>query len=227
MGGHASQIKSSDQEVLDCPVLVDLGHGTVRHRQLDEKSTANSKVKTGYFYHARLEDFSENAEIPENEDYKLKYVFKGPAKAHKGLYYVYGKKLDAEDTGIQRKEYKPTGKGFSWPESYRKANNLYYEIWFPHQDEDLGDFDDDTLSISTTVSSAVLPSKKDNISLKVNAYDTCAVIKERLSLKLILPPINIHLMSNKNELKDDDIIGELRTEEQRHFERFFVNLKLT
>ncbi len=41
----------------------------------------------------------------------------------------------------------------------------------------------------------------DNFSLKVNAYDTCAVIKERLSLKLILPPINIHLMSNKNELK--------------------------
>ena len=41
-------------------MLVDLGHGTVRHRQLDEKSTANSKVKTGYFYHARLEDFSES-----------------------------------------------------------------------------------------------------------------------------------------------------------------------
>ena len=46
--------------LLDCPVLVDLGHGTVRHRKPDEKSTANSKVKTGYFYHARLEDFSES-----------------------------------------------------------------------------------------------------------------------------------------------------------------------
>ena len=45
---------------MDCPVLVDLGHGTVRHRKPDEKSTANSKVKTGYFYHARLEDFSES-----------------------------------------------------------------------------------------------------------------------------------------------------------------------
>ena len=32
----------------------------MRHRKPDEKSTANSKVKTGYFYHARLEDFSES-----------------------------------------------------------------------------------------------------------------------------------------------------------------------
>ena len=63
----------------------------------------------------------------------MKYVFKGPNKAHNRLYYVYGKKFDAEDTGIQRSEYRPTGKGFSWPESYRKANNLYYEVSFPQQ----------------------------------------------------------------------------------------------
>lgn len=74
--------------------------------------------------------YSLDAELPEEEDYKLKYVFKGPKKAHNRLYYVYGKRFDAEDTGIQRQEYRPTGKGFNWPESYRKANNLYYEIIF-------------------------------------------------------------------------------------------------
>jgi len=139
---------------------------------------------------------------------------------------VYGKKFDAEDNGIKRSEYRPAGKGFNWPESYRKANNLYYEISFPQQDEELPEFDDDTISISTSVSS-VAPAKKDVIVLKVNSNDTCSYIKERLSLKLLLPSFNIHLMINKNELSDNEIIGELRTEDQDKFERFSIQLRMT
>ena len=47
--------------LLDCPILVDLSHGTIRHRMPDEKydTDGTSKVKTGYFYHARLKDYSE------------------------------------------------------------------------------------------------------------------------------------------------------------------------
>lgn len=46
--------------MLDSPALIDLGHGTVRYRHPDEKREKdNTKVKTGYFYHPRLDDFSE------------------------------------------------------------------------------------------------------------------------------------------------------------------------
>ena len=46
--------------MLDSPALIDLGHGTVRYRMPDEKrERENTKVKTGYFYHPRLDDFSE------------------------------------------------------------------------------------------------------------------------------------------------------------------------
>lgn len=48
--------------MLDSPALIDLGHGTVRYRHPDEKRVAeqeNTKVKTGYFYHPCLDDFSE------------------------------------------------------------------------------------------------------------------------------------------------------------------------
>ena len=46
--------------MLDSPALIDLGHGTVRYRLPDEKrEQENIKVKTGYFYHPRLDDFSE------------------------------------------------------------------------------------------------------------------------------------------------------------------------
>ena len=46
--------------MLDSPALIDLGHGTVRYRHPDEKREKdNTKVKTGYLYHPRLDDFSE------------------------------------------------------------------------------------------------------------------------------------------------------------------------
>ena len=46
---------------MECPVLVDLSHGTIRHRHEEiVKNDENSKqVKIGYFYHPRLNDFSE------------------------------------------------------------------------------------------------------------------------------------------------------------------------
>ena len=48
------------QLMLDSPALIDLSHGTVRYRHPDEKrGEENAHVKTGYFYHPRLDDFSE------------------------------------------------------------------------------------------------------------------------------------------------------------------------
>ena len=48
------------QLMLDSPALIDLSHGTVRYRHPDEKrGQDNAKIKTGYFYHPRLDDFSE------------------------------------------------------------------------------------------------------------------------------------------------------------------------
>ena len=46
--------------MLDSPALIDLQHGTVRYRLPDEnRDEEGSTVKTGYFYHPRLDDFSE------------------------------------------------------------------------------------------------------------------------------------------------------------------------
>jgi hypothetical protein len=62
-------------------------------------------------------------------------VFKGPKKERKEkkLYYVYATSVNAKDEGIKQKEYRPQGMGYDWPESYRKANNLYYELAFLEQ----------------------------------------------------------------------------------------------
>ena len=70
-----------------------------------------------------------------DDSFKFHYVFKGPKKDGKvkQLYYVYGTSLSAKDEGIKQEPYRPVGKGYNWPESYRKANNLYYELTFGDQ----------------------------------------------------------------------------------------------
>jgi len=62
---------------------------------------------------------------------RLKYVFQGPPKdSGKKLYYIYGTKSSDVDSGLEKTNYKPQGKGYNWPQSYRKANNLYYDVTF-------------------------------------------------------------------------------------------------
>ena len=59
----------SQEVLIDAPALVDLGHGTVRYRKPGEdehkhfvtnkEGLQSGKTKTGYFYHTRLDDYSE------------------------------------------------------------------------------------------------------------------------------------------------------------------------
>ena len=93
------------------------------------------------FYQHLLSFFlsSTDAEVRPEDSFKFHYVFKGPKKdgKQKKLYYVYGTHLSAKDEGIKQEPYRPVGKGYNWPESYRKANNLYSELTFPEQGESL------------------------------------------------------------------------------------------
>ncbi|XP_022110408.1 uncharacterized protein LOC110989978 isoform X3 [Acanthaster planci] len=61
--------KEGEPVVIDAPALVDLVHGTVRYRNDgDHIIKAGEELKTGYFYHARLEDYSEEHDFSESED---------------------------------------------------------------------------------------------------------------------------------------------------------------
>lgn len=69
--------------MLDSPALIDLGHGTVRYRLPDEKREhENTKVKTGYFYHPRLDDFSEGTLYGKLFSLHLKCIFHVPMAKH-------------------------------------------------------------------------------------------------------------------------------------------------
>lgn len=85
----------------------------------------NGNIFTGILF------FALDADFTKATDNRLKYVYRSPPKdTGKKLYYIYGTKVSDNDRGIHHRGYKPQGKGYNWPESYRKMNNLYYEIIF-------------------------------------------------------------------------------------------------
>lgn len=45
----------------DSPALLNLGHGTIRHRQHDQ--LGDPGVRSGYFYHPKHDDFSAGASV--------------------------------------------------------------------------------------------------------------------------------------------------------------------
>jgi len=231
---------------LECPVLVDLEHGTIRHRHedrlLDEHNLHNSTentnapIKVGYFYHPKLTDFSEDALSSGNN--RLKYVFTGPSKAKgKKLYYIYGTDLSDKDKGIHHEEYRPQGKGYNWPQSYRKANNLYYDVIFTEkgseEEEDPKDkvsesfgSDDATSQTSGIIIDKDKPFEKENIRLKLRPTETVSIVCERISLQLLIPSSNIHLLWNKKELSKNDLIADLN-EEKKSSSYVTIHLRLT
>ncbi|KAK3089232.1 hypothetical protein FSP39_001979 [Pinctada imbricata] len=147
---YTDEISKKDKKsyILDAPVLVDVQHGSVRYRYGKYEGEPGNKArrierpfegedrvnKQHYFYHARLNDFSEKASNDKEEPNKFMMVTKGPNSAHnKKLFYVYGIGLNTADG----KRTLPTlskeeGTDYAWPQT-RKPNDVYYNLSFDHQ----------------------------------------------------------------------------------------------
>ncbi|XP_077981236.1 uncharacterized protein LOC144436338 [Glandiceps talaboti] len=212
--------KGRQSLLIDTPALFDLGHGTVRYRRSDDEKTDPKKVKAGYFYHARLDDYSEEASQTNEDAFKYQYVSKGPTKAKgKKLFYVYGIGMSAEDQAkmVKKPYYRPKGKGYIWPSSFRKTNHVYYEISFVEQEQDFSDLE----SVGEDIAD---DDTGENIRFTLNDDDNVDKLKKRISVRCLIPVLNIHLSYNETELIDEDIIGSLRTEEEGSFKKFTIEL---
>ncbi|XP_072043380.1 uncharacterized protein [Amphiura filiformis] len=222
------QSKKTGQElVIDAPALVDLNHGTVRYRKPEDDQNhyitnkeghKSGTLKTGYFYHSRLDDYSEAAIVGPDERYKLNYVYKSSARSKgKQLHYCYGIGFGAKDERFRvSKTYKPKGRGYVWPSSYRNPNHLYYDLTFKAQDADLSDDEDE--DVENDVNSKLM-------SFKLTDTDTVDMLKKRAAVRLLMPSSNIHISHNEVELSNEDTIGNLRTAEEGEFQRFTVEIE--
>ncbi|XP_046850984.1 uncharacterized protein LOC124444405 isoform X2 [Xenia sp. Carnegie-2017] len=199
------------------PSLLDLGHGTIRHRHIrlnEEISEKPKSLKTSYFYHPKLEDYSEGARKDQT----------------KNLYYVYGTNVHSKDPGVKHVSYKPQGKGYKWPESFRKSNNLYYDLIFLEQDRGISNYAD-TISLDSHVTldsgNTNSTQSKDTIRMTLTNLDSAETIKRKLAVKLLVPAINIHITFNRAELRNEDVISDLRSPEEGMWRQFSVLLRLT
>ncbi|PIK47981.1 hypothetical protein BSL78_15129 [Apostichopus japonicus] len=206
---YAEKSSKSRQErfLIDAPALVDLGHGTVRYR---EDGTTNpviqkqTDVKTGYFYHSRLDDYSEDATLYPEDEFKTKYIYKGPPKARgKRLYYIYGIGMTAEDQKQKAKEtYKPQGRGYVWPSSFKNPNHFFYALEFLIKNDEENDSEDEAEDVKTSVNSNLL-------RFILNDVDTIDTLKKRVAVRLLIPSSIVFINYREKDLGNEEVIGSL------------------
>ncbi|XP_050402230.1 uncharacterized protein LOC126818729 [Patella vulgata] len=220
--------------ILDAPVLVDVDHGSVRYRYgpyTDEPVDKRKRIerpyagtetvdKKHYFYHARLK--SQDINGNNEDDFKRLYVTKGPAKSkQKFLYYVYGKGLDAEDgLKLHPTQNKIDRKDFAWPVT-RNQNDLYYCLHFLPQDQELKTESSDEDKLMSELESTP---DKSSIVLQINENDKISTLKATLAVKLLKAASNLHVFDNNREMRNEDVIGDLRDDNQEKFKVFKVQL---
>ncbi|KAL9951241.1 hypothetical protein ACROYT_G043867 [Oculina patagonica] len=88
----------------------------------------------------------------------------------------------------------------------------------------------DTDSVKTGTDSPELADSvpdKDNLRIVLGEMETVDSLKMRMSLRLLIPAVNFHILHNKKELRPEDIVGDLRTPEQGNWRNFAVILHLT
>ncbi|XP_064606618.1 uncharacterized protein LOC135471345 [Liolophura sinensis] len=233
MDRRAKQVKQNLK--LDVPVLVDIEHGSIHYRysqkggkavsrRIEQPHEGDDRVKKAdYFYHSRLQDFGKDASYNKENNWKFYYVSKGPNSAHqKKVYYVFGK---GNITSVDGKVTKPSEvkdmDEFTWPSEHKLAHptDMFYTLELP---EGYVDDSDTDLLLEDLDSTA----DKSLIGLTLNHNDSAEDLKKRLAVKILKAASNIHIYFMGQELRNEDIIGDLRDEERRDASLFKVLLKI-
>lgn len=203
--------KNKKEYQIGAPVLIDLKHGSIRYRYLDGEGPPSKKKeqpfegdpkqkKGHYFYHPRLNDFSEKASVDREDPQKFLYVMKGPASAqNKKVFYVYGRGLDAKDGQLTRPmATRAMGQDPTWPRR-QNANDVYYNLTFineiPREDPIPG-----------------IPNRYQ-MQFALMGTDTVYELKKKIALTIIKSSSNVHVCFKENLLSEEKVIADLLNKE--------------
>lgn len=205
--------KKKDKDyIIDTPVLIDLKHGSIRYRYVEEEKEHKDKFKkvevpfegeeTGtarkghYFYHPRLNDFSEKASVEKEDAHKFMYVMKGPASSQqKKVFYVYGKGWGAKDGMVVKPTAtKEMGQDPTWP-LRQHPNDVYYNITF----------------LDHAVTEDPIPGipNRYKIQYSLSATETVNDLRGRIAKTVLKSASYIHICYQKKELQLFDVISNL------------------
>lgn len=205
----AKKSKKKDYAI-DAPVLIDLKHGSIRYRYAEDENEPKNKSKKievpfegeekkkkgHYFYHPRLNDFSEKASVDKEEAHKFMYVVKGPASAQqKKVFYVYGKGWGATDGKV----VKPTatremGQDPTWP-LRQHPNDVYYDITF----------------LDHAVKEEPIPGipNRHKIQFSLSATEMVSDLRGKIAKTILKSASYIHICYKKEELPLSAVISDL------------------
>lgn len=208
---------------IDAPVLIDLKHGSIRYRYMDDTNESPRKKekpfegdagqkKGHYFYHPRLNDFSSKASAEREDPQKFLYVVKGPTSAKdKKVFYVYGRGLDAKDGQLTRPmATKAMGPDPTWPQR-QNPNDVYYNLTFIRQVP----ADDPIPGIPN----------RYQMQFALKKTETVNELRKKIAHTIIKSAANVHICFKYNSLSGEKVIAELLSEDDPP-EMFGVNVTL-
>ncbi|CAD5125217.1 DgyrCDS13457 [Dimorphilus gyrociliatus] len=217
---------SKGARLLDAPVLVRLPFGTIRYRygeksnevlkdRIEKPHEGEDRIgKEGYFYHSRLNDFSQYGNKEKEDAHKFCYVYKGPnSTSDKKVHYVFGKGLQKTKVDEDRKR--------TVIFDYRKAGHVYYILTFTDQqseanDSDGEEYDDEIESFYN----------EKLIQITMNKSQSIDRLKRRLAVRVIKPlgHIHVYLESFGEELQPEMKISDLLPANLRKFNKIQIRL---
>lgn len=229
--------KEKKLQRIDVPVLVDVQHGSVRYRygsydgepknkasRVERPFEGDERVnKQHYFYHPRMNDLRKDADPSKEDSFKFLQVTKGPASAkNKKLFYVYGRGWNAMDGNRTLPTLtKEEGEDYSWPQR-RQPNSCYYKLMFDSQDSELPEVSEEDRMTEELASTP----NRNLIQMTLTDTDKALDVKRKLALKILRSAADIFVVCNKDLLRNEDVIGDLRTSEQGSWKTFKATLNL-
>ncbi|XP_060605001.1 uncharacterized protein LOC132757668 [Ruditapes philippinarum] len=191
--------KNKKDYQIGAPVLIDLDHGSIRYRYMqDSKGSSVKKEKPfegdptqkkgHYFYHPRLNDFSSKASADREDPQKFLYVVKGPNSAKdKKVFYVYGRSFDDKDGKLTKPmATRAMGQDPTWP-LRQNANDVYYNLTFINQ-------------VPTEDPIPGIPNRYQ-MQFALNNSDTVNDLKKKIALTIIKSSSNVHVCFQQNTLR--------------------------
>ncbi|XP_061181737.1 uncharacterized protein LOC133190243 [Saccostrea echinata] len=238
---HTESLSKRDhkQYKLDTPVLIDVEHGSVRYRygryegepadktrRVERPFKGEDKVgKQNYFYHARLNDFSEKSNATLEDQHKFRMVTQGPARAKdKKVFYVYsiGWNKNTDGKRVMPSMSKEEGKDYAWPQ-IRKPNEVYYDLSF---NKEAREGAEDTLEEDRLQQNLSSTANRQHIQLLLSDEDSVKEVRKYVAAKILKSACDIHVCYEKQELREEDVVGDLRKEEEGSSKTFCVDLLL-
>ncbi|XP_077972725.1 uncharacterized protein LOC144427412 [Styela clava] len=194
--------KGPKNNILDSVPLSDVGAGTIHYRynrpgpSVHDPPDLNEKdIRTGYFFHPKLSDYSELGDPTHEEAYKFIRVASGPKRSqNQNVYYVTGIGFQGTNDDLPPTLIKETNK--------RVYGHKYFKMAKEPIDGDIVTFNDEVFEASDKV-----------VLLHMLSLCTVKDVKRKLGHHFLCPLGIVHVTIADQDVQDTEILRDIFSDE--------------